>query len=130
MTSTETRAVIDRYFDLMGQGEDFATCYADDVSWMTFDGGTTVVGPPEVQDYLVGLHGNTPDSQTRPIVYADQTAYVEGDCADPRSTGADRIAFCVAYDVGNGLITSARCYGALGFLAPARGVNPAAGATS
>ena len=94
MTSTETRAVIDRYFDLMGQGEDFATCYADDVSWMTFDGGTTVVGPPEVRDYLVGLHGNMPDSQTRPIVYADQTAYVEGDCADPRSTGADRIAFC------------------------------------
>ena len=130
MTSTDTRAVIDRYFDLMGRGEDFATCYADHVRWMTFDGGTTVVGPTEVRDYLVGLHRNMPDSQTRPIVYADGTAYVEGDCADPRGTGADRIAFCVAYDVANGVITSARCYGELGFLAPVRGVDPAAGGTS
>jgi hypothetical protein len=118
MTSTETRAVIGPYFDLMARGEDFATCYADHVSWTTFDGGTTIVGPTEVRRYLVALHGNMPDSQTRPIVYADKTAYVEGDCADPRSTGADRIAFCVAYDVENGLITSARCYGALGFLGP------------
>ena len=130
MTSTDTRAVIDRYFDLMGRGEDFATCYAEDVSWMTFDGGTMVVGPTEVRDYLVGLHGNMPDSQTRPIVYADGTAFVECDCADPRGTGADRIAFCVAYDVADGVITSARCYGALGFLAPVRSVDPAAGGTS
>jgi hypothetical protein len=130
MTSTDTRAVIDRYFDLMGRGEDFATCYAEDVSWMTFDGGTRVVGPTEVRDYLVGLHGNMPDSQTRPIVYADGTAYVEGDCADPRSTSTDRIAFCIAYDVADGVITSARCYGAIGFLAPLLGVGPVAERTS
>jgi SnoaL-like domain len=130
MNPTETRALIDHYFDLMGRGEDFATCYADDMRWTTFDGGTTVVGSTEVRDYLVGLHGNMPDSQTRPIVYADGTAYVEGDCADPRGTGADRIAFCVAYDVANGVITSARCYGSLGFLAPIPGVDPAAGRTS
>ena len=37
---------------------------------MTFDGGTRVVGPTEVRDYLVGLHGNMPKRQTRPIVYA------------------------------------------------------------
>jgi hypothetical protein len=130
MTSTDTRAVIDRYFDLMGRGEDFATCYAEDVSWMTFDGGTRVVGPTEVRDSLVGLHGNMPDSQTRPIVYADGTAYVEGDCADPRSTSTDRIAFCIAYDVADGVITSARCYGAIGFLAPLLGVGPVAERTS
>ena len=45
-----------------------------------------------------------------------ETAYVEGDCADPRSTSTGRIVFCVAYDVANGVITSARCYGAIGFL--------------
>ncbi len=43
MKATETRTVIDRYFDLMGRGEDFATCYAEDVCWTTFDGGTKVV---------------------------------------------------------------------------------------
>src|SRR3954465_5771612 len=126
MKVTETRAVIDHYFDLMGRGEDFATCYAEDVRWTTLDGGTVVSGPTEVRDYLMGLHRNMPDIQTRPLAYADEIAYVEGDCADPRGTSTDRIAFCVAYEVSEGVITSARCYGATGFLAPVGGVDPAA----
>jgi ketosteroid isomerase-like protein len=130
MKATETRAVIDHYFELMGQGEDFATCYADDVRWTTFDGGTNVSGPTEVRDYLMGLHRNMPDIQTRPRTYADGAAYVEGDCADPRSTSTGRIAFCVVYDVADGVITSARCYGAIGFLGPDGGVDPMAGRTS
>ena len=130
MKATETRAVIDRYFDLMGRGEDFATYYAEDVRWTTFDGGTVVLGPTKVRSYLVGLHGNMPDIKTRPIAYADETAYVEGDCADPRSTSTDRIPFCIAYDVAHGVITSARCYGAIGFLAPVSGADPASGRTS
>jgi SnoaL-like protein len=130
MKATETQALIHRYFDLMGRGEDFASCYAEHVRWTTFDGGTTVVGPTEVRDYLMGLHRNMPDIQTRPIAYADETAYVEGDCADPRSTSTDRTVFCIAYDVANGVITSARCYGPIGFLAPVSGVDPASGRTS
>ena len=66
-----------------------------------------------------------PDIQTRPRRYADDTAYVEGDCADPRSTGTDRIAFCIAYDVADGVITVARCYGAIGFLGPVGRTDPA-----
>ena len=84
--ATETRAVIDRYFDLMGRGEDFAPCYAADARWTTFDSGTVVSGPTEIRDYLIGLHRNMPDIQTRPLAYAAETAYVEGDCADPRRT--------------------------------------------
>ena len=118
MRDTQTRAVIDHYFELMGRGEDFATCYADDVSWTTFDGETRVSGPTEVRHYLTELHRNMPDTQTRPLAYADDTAYIEGDCADPRNPGTDRIAFCVVYDVANGLIVTARCYGAIGFLGP------------
>ncbi len=125
MKNAKTEAVIDHYFELMGRGEDFAACYAVDVQWMTFDGETKVVGPKEVRDYLTGLHRNMPDIRTRPRASADDTAYVEGDCADPRSTSADRIAFCIAYDVANGVITSARCYGAIGFLGPIGGVDPA-----
>ena len=125
MMATETRGVIDRYFDLMGRGEDFAICYAEDVRWTTLVGGAVISGPTEVRDYLMGLHRNMPDIQTRPRAYADGAAYVEGDCADPRSTGTDRIAFCIAYDVADGLITSARCYGAIGFLVPFVGVDRA-----
>ena len=33
MEATEPVAVIGHYFDLMGRGEDFATCYAADVRW-------------------------------------------------------------------------------------------------
>ncbi len=125
MKATNTQAVIDHYFELMGRGEDFSTCYAENVHWTTFDGATLVLGPSEVRDYLTGLHRNMPDIQTRPRAYADETAYVEGDCADPRSTSTGRIAFCVAYDVANGLITAARCYGAVGFLAPVGGADAA-----
>lgn len=123
MKKMTTREVIDRYFELMGRGEDFAVYYADDVQWTTLDGGTVASGPSKVRNYLAGLHRNMPDIQTRPRAYADETAYVEGDCADPRSTGDDRIAFCVAYDVANGVITAARCYGAVGFLGPVDGVD-------
>jgi SnoaL-like domain len=129
VNATETRAVIDHYFDLMGRGEDFAICYAEDVRWTTFDGGTTVLGPTKVRDYLIPLHRNMPDIQTRPLAYAAESAYVEGDCADPRSESTERIAFCVAYDVANGVITSARCYGAIGFLAPVAAADPAASRT-
>src|SRR5215212_5405677 len=127
MEATETRAVIDRYFDLMGRDEDFATCYAADARWTTFDGGTVVSGPTRIRDYLIGLHRNMPDIQTRPLAYAAGTAYVEGDCADPRSTSTDRLAFCIAYDIADGVITSARCYGPIGFLGPVGGVDPAVG---
>ena len=124
MDATQPRAVITHYFDLMDRGEDFATCYAADVRWTTFDGGTVVSGSTEVRDYLTGLHRNMPDIQTRPIAYADEAAYVEGDCADQRSASTDRIPFCIAYDIANGAITAARCYGAIGFLAPVGSVEP------
>ena len=125
MTGTTTQVVIDHYFELMGRDEDFATCYAEEVRWTTFDGDTLVLGPTAVRDYLTDLHHNMPDIQTRPLAYAAGAAYIEGDCADPRSTGADRIAFCIAYDVADGVITAARCYGAIGFLGPDGGVAPA-----
>jgi hypothetical protein len=120
----EIQAAIDHYFDLMGRGEDFSICYAADMHWTTFDGATAVLGPRAVRDYLTALHRNMPDIQTRPITYGDETAYLEGDCADPRAPGTDRIAFCIAYDVASGVITAGRCYGAVGFLGPV-GMNRA-----
>jgi hypothetical protein len=120
MNATDIRALLDHYFDLMGRDEDFAICYADDMRWRTFDGDRTIVGPAEVRDYLTELHESMPDMQTGPLLCTAETAYIEGDCADPRSPDADRIAFCLAYDVSDGLITEARFYGPLGFLVPMR----------
>jgi hypothetical protein len=122
MKAPPTRSVIQRYFELMGRDEDFASCYAPDVRWTTFDCGREVRGPTAVRDYVIALHRNMPDTKTRPLVYSDHVAFVEGDCADPRG-GDARIGFCVAYDVADGMITSARCYGTIGFLAPVAGVH-------
>jgi len=120
MSATDTQAVIEHYFDLMGRGEDFKVCYADDVRWTTYDGGTSVVGPAEVQRYVTELHQNMPDGDGPPIAYTAEAAYLEGDFPDPRSSSGDRVAWCLVYDVADGLITSARLYGGLGFLAPVR----------
>jgi hypothetical protein len=75
----ETRAVIDHYFDLMGRGEDFAICYADDVRWTTFDGGPWYRVRRRFGTTLNRLHQNMPDIQTRPLAYGAETAYIEGD---------------------------------------------------
>lgn len=120
MNAIQTRAVIEHYFDLMGGGRDFSVCYADDVRFTTFDGGRTVVGPTDVRDYLVELHSNMPEGDGRPMACVDGAVYLEGDFPDPRSTAGDRIAWCLAYDIADGLITAGRLYGAVGFLVPAR----------
>jgi hypothetical protein len=94
----------------MARAEDFAICYAEDVRWTTFDGGTTVLGLTKERDYLMALHRSMPDIQTRPLAYAAKTAYVEGDCADPRSASTGRIAFTAAYDVANGGLTRSNTF--------------------
>jgi hypothetical protein len=118
MGEQATQAVIDRYFKRMGAGEDFADCYASDVTWTTFDDGSQIQGPGQVREYLNALHGNMDDAQTRRLIFADSIAYLEGDCADSGTGGGNRLAYCVAYDVTDDKITAMRCYGAIAHLAP------------
>jgi SnoaL-like domain len=118
MGEQATKEVMDRYFERMGAGEDFSDCYTSDVTWKTFDDGSQVQGPGPVREFLVALHGNMVDAQTRKLIFADSTAYLEGDCADPRTGGINRVAYCVAYDVTEDKITAMRCYGAIAHLAP------------
>jgi hypothetical protein len=35
MSLEQTQQIINRYFDLMGHGGDFAECYSADVTWTT-----------------------------------------------------------------------------------------------
>jgi hypothetical protein len=65
MSLEETQRTIDHYFDLMSRGGDFAQCYTDDVTWTTIDIGDEVRGPTSVRDYIVALHNNMSDAQTR-----------------------------------------------------------------
>jgi hypothetical protein len=118
MKEQATKGVMDGYFKRMGASEDFSDCYTADVTWTTFDDGSQVHGAGPVREYLVALHGNMVDARTRRLIFADSAAYLEGDCADSGTGGANRLAYCVAYDVTGDKISAMRCYGAIAHLAP------------
>jgi len=109
---------MDRYFKRMGAGEDFSDCYTADVTWTTFDDRSQVRGAGPVREYLVALHENMVDARTRRLIFADNAAYLEGDCTAASTGGINRIAYCVAYDVTGDKISAMRCYGAIAHLAP------------
>ncbi|WP_344808365.1 nuclear transport factor 2 family protein [Microlunatus ginsengisoli] len=111
MSAEESRRAIERYFDLMGQGADFAECYGADVTWLVVETGQVVRGPDTVRDYVNALHATMVDLQTRRIVIGEENAYLEGDCAAVRSELGSRIHYCIAYDIKDGLIIAMRCYG-------------------
>ena len=118
MGEQATKGVMDRYFKRMGAGEDFSDCYTADVTWTTFDDGTQVHGAGPVCEYPVALHENMVDARTRRLIFADNVAYLEGDCADSGTGDANRVAYCVAYDVIGDKISAMSCYGAIAHLAP------------
>jgi hypothetical protein len=118
MSLEQTQQIINLYFDLMGHGGDFAECYSADVTWTTTDTGQQVRGPSSVRDYIVALHNNMFDAQTRRIVTSDGHAYLEGDCVQAPSGPNSRIYYCVAYDIVDRRITAMRCYGPIGPMSP------------
>jgi hypothetical protein len=100
----QTQRAIDRYFGIMGRGGDFADCYTKDVTWITSDTGERIDGPNSVRDYIVALHANMVDMQTRRFRVGDGSVYLEGDCADTLTRTSNRICYCVAYDMKDDLI--------------------------
>ena len=118
MSLAQTQQTITRYFDLMGGGGDFAECYTTDVTWTTTDTGDEVRGPSSVRDYIVTLHNNMFDAQTRRIVVSDGHASLGCDCVQAPTDGSSRIFYCVAYDIVDGRITAMRCYGPIARMAP------------
>ena len=118
MSLEQTQQIINRYFDLMGHGGDFAECYSADVTWATTETGGELRGASSVRDYVGALHNNMFDAQTRRLVVADGHAYLEGDCVEaPTGTGS-RIYYCVAYDVVDDRIAAMRCYGSIALVSP------------
>ncbi len=111
MSHERTQRAIDRYFGIMGRGGDFADCYTTDVTWITSDTGERIHGPNAVHDYIVALHANMVDMQTRRFLVGDGSVYLEGDCADTFTRTSNRISYCVAYDMKDDLISAMRCYG-------------------
>jgi hypothetical protein len=63
MSLEQTQQIINRYFDLMSHGGDFAECYSADVTWTTTDTGQQVRGASPVRDFIVALHNNMFDAK-------------------------------------------------------------------
>jgi len=101
---------MNHYFEVMGRGGDFAEFYTADVTWTTTDTGQDVRGASPVRDFIVTLHNNMSDAQTRRIIVSDGHAYLEGDCLEAPGTSS-RISYCVAYDIVDDQIAAMRCYG-------------------
>lgn len=111
MAAQGAQKTIDSYFDLMGRGADFTTCYHSNVTWLIAETGEVISGPGPVRSYLDLLHPTMVDAQTRRLVVSESNAYLEGDCeAVPPEVGG-RTQYCVAYDIQDDLITAMRCYG-------------------
>src|SRR5215216_4232769 len=79
MSLEQTRQTINRYLHVMSGGGDLAECYSADVTWTTTETGEELRGAPSVRNYVVALHNNMFDAQTRRLVVADGHAYLEGD---------------------------------------------------
>ena len=126
MSTQLTQRTMDRYFELMGRGADFAECYAADATWLIADTGEVVSGSGDVRDYVIALHATFVDSRTRTYLVGEEHVYLEGDCEAIPPEAGGRTCYCVAYDLVDGVITAMRCYG-LGARAVA-GVAPPQGA--
>lgn len=111
MNTAETQQAIDRYFELMGRGENYAVCYAPDVSWTMVASGTSVHGADRVRAYIEALHAGMIDSHTVRVAVGDGWVYLEGHCAASPTTPMERLPYLVAYDLAEGLIVAMRCYG-------------------
>lgn len=116
MPADQTRRVMSDYFAALGTGQ-FTQFFTDDVTWTTIENNAEVRGRREVQEAILGLHARMSDMRTRQLVIADQAAYIEGSCAGIGGQ-ADRIAYCVAYDLDGPQIASMRAYGALAAFMP------------
>ena len=115
MSTNDTNRVMGAYFEALGTGH-FQQFLTDDATWTTVQTGEDIRGAIAVEDAINGLHARMTDLRTQQLVVADGAAYLEGTCADPN--GADRIPYCVAYDLAGDRIVAMRAYGELAAFMP------------
>ena len=118
MSLEQTRQTINRYLHVMSGGGDLDECYSADVTWTTTETGEELRGARSVRNYVVALHNNMFDAQTRRLVVADGHAYLEGDCVGALAGTGSRIYYCVAYDVVDDRIAAMRYYGSIALVSP------------
>ena len=107
----ETQQAMQRYFETLGTDQ-FPQALDPSVTWTVTDTSEVISGPYEVGQHLDALHAAMAETRTRDLVFSEDMAYLEGDCAAPDESGR-RLAFCVAYETRSGRVCAMRLYGRL-----------------
>jgi len=109
---------MDRYFEVMDAGEDFSQFFEEDVTWLMVDSGDEVRGAVAVRDYILELHDKMHGGNQRPLVVADDRAFLEGDSVNAGDGDGPGLAYCLVDDISSDRISAVRCYGTIARLMP------------
>jgi steroid delta-isomerase-like uncharacterized protein len=121
MALDDTERTIRQYLDALRNGGDFASFFADDVTWTTMETGDSVRGREAVKDFIVAMHTSSFDASPEfgNVTVSDGVAGLEavfvgthtGEFAGIAPTGAEvRLPYSVFYDIADGKITALRAY--------------------
>ena len=121
MSVEETERTIRGYLDALLGGGDFASFFADDVTWTTMETGEQITGRAAVAEFIVALHRRFFDASPElgSVTTSDGVAAIEAvfvgthiaEFGDVPATGAAvRMPYSVAYDISDGKISALRAY--------------------
>jgi steroid delta-isomerase-like uncharacterized protein len=121
MSAAETERTLSEYLDVLLSGGDFASFFADDITWTTMENGDQIHGRQPVADFIIAMHtqGFTAAPELVNLTVADGVGAIEavfagkhiGEFAGVAATGKDvRFPYAVGYDVSDGKITALRAY--------------------
>jgi steroid delta-isomerase-like uncharacterized protein len=121
MSVEETERTLHGYLDALLGGGDFASFFADEVSWTTMETGEQVNGREAVRDFIIALHSQffeaSPELGT--VITGDGVAGLEAvfvgthiaEFAGIPATGVSiRLHYSVFYEISAGKIDSLRAY--------------------
>lgn len=121
MSVEQTERTVREYLNALLSGGDFASFFADEVSWTTMETGDQIRGREAVRDFIIALHSQFFDAtpEVVNVTAADGVAALEAvfvgtqiaEFAGVRATGAAvRWPYSVSYDVSGGKIEALRAY--------------------
>jgi predicted ester cyclase len=121
MSVEETERTLRAYLDALLSGGDFASYFADEISWTTMETGEQVVGREAVRDFIVALHRQFFETspELRGVITGDGVAAVQAEFVGTHiaefagipATGVSvRLPYSVFYEISAGKIDSLRVY--------------------
>jgi steroid delta-isomerase-like uncharacterized protein len=121
MSLEETESTVRQYLAALLNGGDFASFFADDVTWTTMETGDVLRGREAVREYIVNLHTRLFDASPELVgsTFTDGVAGLEAVFVGthkaefagiPAEGAAVRLPYCMFYDIAGSKIIALRAY--------------------